>query len=214
MRLLLIRHGETASNVVQALDTAAPGAPLNEVGVAQAERLAEQLATEELDAVYSSPLIRARMTATPLATTRGLLLAEYAGLREISAGELEMRTDMEAQLAYRDVFFRWLQGDLLAKIPGGEDGRTALERFSAVIERAGADGTQSLAVVSHGAMLMTWLASRKSNFDLSLLRHSPLQNTGVAVLESGPADRWTVHSWQGQTLSSGSGGATRRAARG
>ena len=103
--------------MVQALDTAAPGAPLNDVGVAQAERLAKQLATEELDAVYSSPLIRAKMTATPLATTRGLLLAEYAGLREISAGELEMRTDLEAQLAYRDVFFKWLQGDLHGEDP-------------------------------------------------------------------------------------------------
>lgn len=186
--------------MVQALDTAAPGAPLNDVGVAQAEKLALQLAKEALDAVYSSPLIRAKMTATPLVTARGLLLAEHAGLSEISAGELEMRTDMEAQLAYRDVFFKWLQGDLQAKIPGGEDGLTALERFNAVIERAGADGTESLAVVSHGAMLMTWLASRKSNFDISLLRHAPLQNTGVAVLESGTRGRWTVRSWQGQTL--------------
>ena len=111
-----------------------------------------------------------------------------------------MRTDLAAQLAYRDVFFKWLQGELHAKIPGGEDGRTALERFSAVIERAGADGTESLAVVSHGAMLMTWLASRKSNFDVSLLHHAPLQNTGVAVLESGLGDSWTVRSWQGQAL--------------
>ncbi|MGL3807792.1 histidine phosphatase family protein [Paeniglutamicibacter sp. R2-26] len=200
MRLLLIRHGETASNVAQALDTAAPGAPLNEVGLAQAESLALQLAEDRLDAVYSSPLIRARMTATPLAAARGLMLAEHAGLSEISAGDLEMRTDAEAQLAYRDVFFRWLQGDLTAKIPGGEDGRTALDRFSAVIEQAGAEGTESLAVVSHAAMLMTWMASRNSNFDLSLLRQAPLRNTGVAVLESGPGGRWTVHSWQGRTL--------------
>ena len=186
--------------MAQALDTAAPGAPLNEVGLAQAESLALQLAGDRLDAVYSSPLIRARMTATPLAAARGLLLGEHAGLSEISAGDLEMRTDAEAQLAYRDVFFRWLQGDLAAKIPGGEDGRTALDRFSAVIEQAGAEGTESLAVVSHAAMLMTWMASRNSNFDLSLLRHAPLRNTGVAVLESGPAGRWNVHSWQGRTL--------------
>lgn len=200
MKLILIRHGETASNVVQALDTAAPGAPLNDVGMAQAEKLAEQLAAEELDAVYSSTLIRAKMTATPLATGRGLMLAEYAGLSEISAGELEMRTDMEAQLAYRDVFFKWLQGDLQAKIPGGEDGRTALDRFTAVIEQAKSSGTGSLAVVSHGAMLMTWLASRKSNFDLSLLRDAPMRNTGVAILESGSRDSWTVRNWQGREL--------------
>lgn len=200
MKLLLIRHGETASNVVQALDTAAPGAPLNEVGVAQAEQLAQELAAQDLEAVYSSPLIRARMTATPMAIARGMEVAEFAGLSEISAGELEMRTDLEAQLAYRDVFFKWLQGDMQAMVPGGENGRMALDRFSAVIEHAAAEGVESLAVVSHGAMLMTWLASRKSNFDLSLLGRSPMRNTGVAVLESGRADSWIVQSWQGQTL--------------
>lgn len=200
MRLILIRHGETASNVVQALDTGAPGAPLNEVGVAQAEKLARQFAAEDLDAVYSSPLIRAKMTATPLARARGLQLAEHAGLREISAGQLEMRSDLEAQLAYREVFYKWVRGDLRAMVPGGEDGHTALERFSAVIEQANDDGAQSLAVVSHGAMLMTWLASRKSNFDPSMLSHSPLRNTGVAILESAMGGRWSVRSWQGQTL--------------
>lgn len=200
MRLLLIRHGETASNVIQALDTAAPGALLNEVGVAQAEKLALSLADENMDAIYSSPLVRAKMTATPLVVSRGLILGEYGGLREISAGELEMRNDPEAQKAYMEVFFKWLQGDLNAKISGGEDGNTALERFSAVISQAKRDGLESLAVVSHGAMLMTWVASRKSNFDLTMLRKSPMQNTGVAVLESGLGDRWNVESWQGQKL--------------
>ena len=200
MRLLLIRHGETASNVIQALDTAAPGALLNEVGVAQAEKLALSLADENMDAIYSSPLVRAKMTATPLVVSRGLILGEYGGLREISAGELEMRNDPEAQKAYMEVFFKWLQGDLNAKISGGEDGNTALERFSAVISQAKRDGLESLAVVSHGAMLMTWVASRKSNFDLTMLRKSPMQNTGVAVLESGLGDRWNVESWQDQKL--------------
>lgn len=200
MRLLLIRHGETASNVVQALDTAAPGAPLNEVGVAQAEKLALRLASESLEAIYSSPLIRAKMTATPLVVERGLILGEHHGLSEISAGELEMRTDLEAQLAYRDVFFKWLQGDLTAKISGGEDGNTALERFSSVISQAKQDGIDSLAVVSHGAMLMTWLASRKSNFNPTMFRDAPMLNTGVAVLEAGLGDRWNVESWQGTKL--------------
>ena len=144
MRLILNRHGQTASNLAQALDTAAPGAPLDETGLAQAEALVERLGTEgdDVDAVYSSTLLRAKMTAAPLARSRGLDVAEHAGLTEISAGELEMRNDPDAQLAYRDVFVRWLSGDLEAKIPGGEDGRSALERFDAVIEGARAEGAQ------------------------------------------------------------------------
>ncbi|MFC2573385.1 MAG: histidine phosphatase family protein, partial [Actinomyces oris] len=36
MRLILVRHGRTEANVMQALDTAFPGNPLDEVGLGQA----------------------------------------------------------------------------------------------------------------------------------------------------------------------------------
>lgn len=202
MRLILIRHGQTASNVAQALDTSAPGAPLDETGLAQAVNLVARLEAElgEIDAVYSSNLLRAKMTAAPLAAARGMRVVEHAGLTEISAGDLEMRNDRDAQLAYREVFFRWLSGDLTAKVPGGEDARTALERFDSVIEQARDAGTRKLVVVSHAAMLMTWLSARSSNFDPALLSPVPLANTGVVTLDvvTGPA--WKLHSWQDRLL--------------
>ena len=202
MKLILIRHGQTASNVAQALDTSAPGAPLDETGLAQAQRLVTRLETDpgEIDALYSSSLLRAKMTAAPLAAARGLLVAEHAGLTEISAGELEMRNDRDAQLAYREVFFRWLSGDLAAKVPGGEDARTALDRFDAVINQAKAAGTGKLVVVSHAAMLMTWLSARSSNFDRTLLSPVPLINTGVVTLESSTGASWRLRSWQDRVL--------------
>ncbi|MDO2934014.1 histidine phosphatase family protein [Paeniglutamicibacter sulfureus] len=200
MRLILIRHGQTASNVAQALDTAAPGAPLDETGLAQARELVRRLGAEDVDAVFSSPLLRAKMTATPLADSRGLVLAEHVGLSEISAGDLEMRNDPEAQLAYREVFFRWLSGDLAAKVAGGEDAHTALDRFNSVIEQARAAGTGKLVVVSHAAMLVTWLASRSTNFDPGLLSPLPLANTGVVTLDAVARSRWTMRSWQDRRL--------------
>ena len=54
MRLLLIRHGRTASNVTRLLDTAPPGAPLDDVGLDQARALADTLADEPIEAVYAS----------------------------------------------------------------------------------------------------------------------------------------------------------------
>lgn len=200
MRLILIRHGQTASNLAQALDTAAPGAPLDETGMAQAEALVERLGADELDAVFSSTLLRAKMTATPLAQARGLVVAEHAGLTEISAGNLEMRNDQESQLAYRDAFVGWLSGDLGAKVPGGEDAQTALDRFDAVIQDARNSGTGKLAVVSHAAMLVTWLAIRSNNFDPTLLSPLPLNNTGVVTLEGVGSSGWKLRSWQDRIL--------------
>ena len=46
-RLLLIRHGQTTSNVRQALDTALPGAALTDLGWSQAFAAGELLAGEQ-----------------------------------------------------------------------------------------------------------------------------------------------------------------------
>ncbi|MGJ0183737.1 histidine phosphatase family protein [Corynebacterium glyciniphilum] len=93
-RLLLIRHGQTTSNVNHALDTSLPGAALTELGWSQArvagERLARERAgdrAEERDrqgaplAMVSSQALRARQTAAGIAlggSGRGLHLERTA----------------------------------------------------------------------------------------------------------------------------------------
>lgn len=73
-RLLLIRHGQTTSNIRHALDTALPGAALTELGWSQAHAAGERLARErdsEQDtplALLSSQALRARQTAAGIAT--------------------------------------------------------------------------------------------------------------------------------------------------
>ena len=60
MRLLLIRHGQTPSNVLGLLDTAVPGPGLTDLGQQQAAALPETLADYRIDAIYaSSPAPRA-----------------------------------------------------------------------------------------------------------------------------------------------------------
>lgn len=71
MRLLLVRHGQTPSNVRFLLDTAVPGPGLTELGERQAAALPEALAGEDIDALYASTLTRAQLTAAPLAGARG-----------------------------------------------------------------------------------------------------------------------------------------------
>ncbi len=73
MRLYLIRHGQTPSNVIAALDTAAPGPGLTPEGVRQADAMATAFAGVSLDRVYASSLRRAQLTAGPLARARGPL---------------------------------------------------------------------------------------------------------------------------------------------
>ena len=88
MRLYLVRHGRTRSNVAGLLDTAHPGAPLDDAGLRQADALVARFEGIAFDAIVASDIHRAVQTATPLANARGLRLQTHAGLREILSSSL------------------------------------------------------------------------------------------------------------------------------
>lgn len=74
MELVIVRHGKTDSGVD-------PG--LAELGHEQAKIIANRVAGESVDAVYCSPMRRARETADPFLEKTGLSLTILNGLAEI-----------------------------------------------------------------------------------------------------------------------------------
>ncbi len=68
MRLILVRHAKAASGEPDALR------PLTDEGVEVARALGAELGALRPDAVVSSPLLRARQTATPIAEVAGVEL--------------------------------------------------------------------------------------------------------------------------------------------
>jgi len=201
MRLLLARHGQTASNIGHALDTAYPGAPLTELGQEQAARLAAQLAADPLAVVAASDLLRAQQTAAPVAAARGLTVAVLDGLREIDAGVWEMQNSAEAIEGYVGVVRSWAEGDLDAAVPGGPTGHEFLARFDdavrAIEDAASAeDGEQAVAVaVSHGAAIRTWAAVRCGNASAAEVAGRRLANTDVLVVQGSAASGWLLDGW-------------------
>jgi len=79
--LLLVRHGETEDNVNQIMQGQTQGR-LTENGILQAQRLAEELATEHIDAFVSSDLKRSVDTCRILAAPHGKPVTETPLLRE------------------------------------------------------------------------------------------------------------------------------------
>ncbi|MEU6592463.1 histidine phosphatase family protein [Streptomyces sp. NPDC046881] len=208
MRLLLVRHGQTPSNVDHLLDTAVPGPGLTPLGEAQAAALPAALAGEDIEALYASTLLRTRLTAAPLAAVRGLDVIVRDGIRELSAGDLEMLPghSPEGELYLRTVF-AWAAGDTALRMPGGESGAEALARYDAVVAEAAASGAGAVAMVSHGAAIRVWTAARADNVDVGFAAARPLENTGVVVLEGSPSDGWKALSWEGATVApAGEGG--------
>jgi broad specificity phosphatase PhoE len=92
--LLLVRHGETDWNADGRLQ-GQTDRPLSDFGRRQARKLAEELAGERLDAIYSSDLSRARETAEIVGERLGLPVEIDAGLREKDWGTWEGLTAVE-----------------------------------------------------------------------------------------------------------------------
>ncbi|MCY7300984.1 MAG: histidine phosphatase family protein [Ilumatobacteraceae bacterium] len=85
--VLLVRHGQTPTTG-KLLPGRAPGLHLAQTGIEQAQRAAERIvALAKVDAIYSSPLERARETAAPIAAARGLKVRIDKGLLECDFGD-------------------------------------------------------------------------------------------------------------------------------
>jgi probable phosphoglycerate mutase len=85
--VLLVRHGITPSTG-KLLPGRAAGLHLTDKGVEQAERAGARIAElKQVDAIYTSPLERARQTAAPIAAATGLKVKVDRGLLECDFGE-------------------------------------------------------------------------------------------------------------------------------
>jgi 2,3-bisphosphoglycerate-dependent phosphoglycerate mutase len=83
-----LRHGETDVNRL-GLVAGRSDVELNETGWRQARAAAQRLKTHRIDAIYSSPLKRARDTASCIASALGLEMVIVPDLAERNWGELE-----------------------------------------------------------------------------------------------------------------------------
>ena len=115
---LLIRHGENDWVKNGKLAGRTPGVHLNEKGQAQAQRLAEELASTTIKAIYSSPLERAVETAEPLALAKGLEVRIHPDLNEIDFGRWTGKDLKDLRQGRR---WKIVQGSPASfRFPGGE----------------------------------------------------------------------------------------------
>jgi probable phosphoglycerate mutase len=151
MELLLIRHGLPIRVVNDDGRPADP--PLSDTGRDQAERVAAWLEGLHIDAIYASPLRRARETAEPLAQRRRVEVQIEPGIVEYDAGS-ELYIPME-ELKETDNE-RWRE-----VISGGYAPDFELKVFhdivAAALERIiAANPGKRVAVFCHGGVINCW----------------------------------------------------------
>jgi broad specificity phosphatase PhoE len=118
-RFYLIRHGDNdVASVRHAVAGRAPGTHLNDGGRRQAQRIAEALAGEGIEQIFSSPLDRCRETAEPLTHRINVQIELADELLEVAYGEWTGRT--LAELEKSELWHRYNQFRSVTRVPGGE----------------------------------------------------------------------------------------------
>ncbi len=184
---LLVRHGLTPTTG-KILPGRAPGLHLSESGQAQAKAAAVRIAAlDRVDAVYASPLERARETAAPIADEKGLKVQIDKGLLECNFGEWT-----GAELKKLMKLPEWntvLRAPSTFRFPGGESFTEMQTRMVSTIDRLRAAHEGGVVVcVSHADTIKAAVAhAMGTHIDLfQRIVISPCSITAIAYSVGGP----------------------------
>ena len=159
MKLLLVRHGETDWNLARRYQ-GQNAVSLNQNGIQQAEQLGRRLASERIDAVYSSDSPRALETATQILNLQQQAPAfqKDARWQEICFGEWDGLTYEEVETKWKSEVTAWYADPLHVAPPGGETMLQMSKRVqSALDELRSKHKDETILIVSHGGVIQVLL---------------------------------------------------------
>jgi broad specificity phosphatase PhoE len=158
VELTLVRHGQSIANR-DGIMQGQSDAPLSELGRRQASQLGEWFAARamEWDAVYCSPLSRARDTARIITDRLGRAAPlENPDLLEVHAGEMQGKTGPVLRVEHASFYARGLDGLGDYSEFGGESYeavQTRARRFLAMLTDRHGRASERVLAVSHGGFL-------------------------------------------------------------
>jgi probable phosphoglycerate mutase len=156
MELLLVRHAEPVR--IGEGEVEGPADPsLTPRGVEQAARLAEWLRAEDVDAVVTSPLRRARETAAPIAAALGIEAEVDDGIAEYDAAAghyipIEELRETKDERWYATIEGRWAD---VGGVDPQEFQRQVVPALDALIAR---HPGRRVVVTTHGGVINVFLA--------------------------------------------------------
>jgi 2,3-bisphosphoglycerate-dependent phosphoglycerate mutase len=153
MELLIVRHG-LPEKVIRT-DGSPANPPLDASGQRQAALLAEYLAAESIDAVWSSPLLRAQQTAAPLASKLGLSVQTHEGVSEWDRNSHEYIPVEELKATSYAEWQAMMKGGWTSDLDQGEFYQSVNSAFEEIIAK---HPRQRVVVTCHGGVINCYLA--------------------------------------------------------
>lgn len=192
--IYLVRHGQSASNAAymrgeQMVSQNAWGTDLTELGIEQAEQVAQRLHHIRFDAAFSSDLLRAKHTAEIIALQHQLAVITNETIRESNAHSFH-HFSPEKQKEMKKLIEQLGDTERMT-FRGSEDMETYEEAATRLItflrEIAIAYQEKKVLVVAHGTLMRSFLV-KLAYATYKQLPSGSIENTGYVVLESDGAD--------------------------
>lgn len=181
--IYLIRHCEAMGNQKR-LFQGSTDCDISDTGAKQLEYLAERFKSIELDAVFSSPLIRTQKTAHAIADYKGLPVILRENLIELHGGIVEGKPFQEAFSSIEGLADAWNNHPQDFAPQGGEPMRNAYERiYTEILDLAQQNRNKTIAVATHGGVSRCLMCRILYN-DINRLKDVPwCENTAVTLLK-------------------------------
>ncbi len=193
-RIILVRHGETMWNREGRIQGYHANSPLSDTGHAQARAVAERLAAEGVDALYSSDSGRTLQTSEPIGAATGLAINRDTGVRERNYGIFEGHTFAEVEKVFPEEFEKYRARDPHFAIEGGESAIQFRDRIVAAfsdIARRHPGGRP--VVVTHGGVIGS-LYRVALELPLDAPRVYTTKNASVNRFKF-DSERWVLEVW-------------------
>jgi alpha-ribazole phosphatase len=156
------------------------------MGYRQVERLRDRLEDEQIDAVYSSDLKRALVTAQVVSSGHNLDIVTCPELRELNYGEVEGLTFDEIGGLYPEVAESVTSFSPQLSFPGGESLAGFIERVTKFLDRLdGHTPSQTMLIVSHNGPVRM-LVCRLLGIDMWHWRQIRIDNASLSIIETRP----------------------------
>jgi len=183
-KILLVRHGLTDWNKAHRFQ-GRTDVPLNEEGLAQAEKTARRIEDWPVDAVYSSPLTRTRQTADVLAARHGKDVTIIDDLVEVYFGAWEGLYFKEKLKEKDGSLMNWFADPFFNVPPGAEEWDSIKQRAERAVNSVLQSGHKHVVIVSHGGIMRALLVVLLG-FDphtVWKIRSSNCSLTGIEIRE-------------------------------
>lgn len=149
--LILVRHGETETNLNRKLHKAGDPKELNETGKEQVRKTAKKIREYDLSVIYSSKETRAFQSAEIIAQEFSLKVRELDGLQERDWGDFSGKTWPEIQAVLDKMT---LEERFNYVPPNGESWKAFDERLRTSIDKVIWENKgKNVVIVSHGGAI-------------------------------------------------------------